>query len=84
MRQARSKLSKKAKAIGLNAPFVFHRLSQEQIPDEVARSILADPELHVESFVTSCEQSFGSSVVKASKKVSEVANSEGWFDPQGE
>lgn len=72
-------LSMCAQEMGVHQLFPTSRSLQSKVPESVAKAVLSKCEQHSEQLVVLCEQAYATSVAQSASKVSQVAETDGWF-----
>ena len=72
-------LSMRAHETGVQQLFPASRSLPSKVPESVAKTVLSQCEHHSEQLVMLCEQAYATRVAQAASKVSQVAETDGWF-----
>ena len=75
-------LSMRAQEMGVQQLFPSSRSLPSKVPDTIAKTVLSKCEQHSEQLVVLCEQVYATSVAQAASKVSQVAETDGWFNAE--
>ena len=72
-------LSKLAKVAGLSTLLGMPRPHHFEVPEDIAKSVLNDCELHCKQIVAICERAYGIRIARKADKISTMAEKERWF-----
>ncbi len=74
-----STLSLRARELELESFLPYGKFRNASVPKEIARASLANCEKHCSQWVALCETAYSDIVAQSAPKVSDVAQSDGWF-----
>ena len=72
-------LSRRANEMDIVSLLPMMRIQSTRVPEDIAKEVLFNCENHIGELIVICEQAYATTVAQAAPKVSQVAETEGWF-----